>query len=156
VKIQIENRQKKQKIKKLLLRKVARRILSVSGCPDAELSILIVSDEKIREINRDYLQRDKPTNVISFAMQEGEGSGVQPDLLGDIVISADTAARDAAEAGLPFESELYFLLLHGILHLLGYDHERGTEKEARRMEAREGQIFTIIRDEFLQGFSSTT
>jgi len=82
-------------------------------------------------------------------MQEGEGSGVQPDLLGDIVISADTAERDAVEAGLPFESELFFLLLHGILHLLGYDHERGTEEEARRMEAREREIFDLIRSEFL-------
>ncbi len=128
---------------------MAQKILSASGCPDAELSILIVDDEQIRVINRDYLQRDKSTNVISFAMQEGEGGGIQPTLLGDIVISADTAARDAAEAGLVFESELYFLLLHGILHLLGYDHERGTEEDARRMEEREREIFALIRSEFL-------
>jgi len=82
-------------------------------------------------------------------MQEGEGAGVQPDLLGDVVISAETAARDAAEAGVSFESELYFLLLHGILHLLGYDHERGTEAEARRMVARERELFAVIREEFL-------
>jgi probable rRNA maturation factor len=100
-------------------------------------------------INRDYLEKDKPTNVISFAMQEGEGQGVQPDLLGDVVISAETAARDAAEAGTSFESELYFLLLHGILHLLGYDHERGTIEEARLMEAREKEIFAQLREEFL-------
>lgn len=120
------------------------------ACPkDSELSIVIVSDDQIREINRDYLQRDKATNVISFAMQEGEGAGLQPALLGDVVISADTAARDAEEAGLPFESELYFLLLHGILHLVGYDHERGTEEEARRMEAKEEEIFAMIEDEIL-------
>jgi probable rRNA maturation factor len=100
-------------------------------------------------INRDYLEKDKPTNVISFAMQEGEGQGVQPDLLGDVVISAETAARDAAEAGTSFESELYFLLLHGILHLLGYDHERGTIEEARLMEAREKEVFAQLREEFL-------
>jgi probable rRNA maturation factor len=82
-------------------------------------------------------------------MQEGEGSGVQPDLLGDIVISAETAARDAGEAQTTFESELYFLLLHGILHLLGYDHERGTQAEAKRMEAREQEVFLHIREEFL-------
>jgi len=82
-------------------------------------------------------------------MQEGEGGGVQPGLLGDVVICADTAARDAAEAGLPFESELYFLLLHGILHLLGYDHERGTEQEAQQMEAREKELFAIVEREFL-------
>lgn len=134
---------------KLPLRKAARTILSASGCPDARLSILIVDDAQIRELNRDYLGKDRPTNVISFAMQEGEGAGVQPDLLGDVVISAETAARDAAEADEPFESELYFLLLHGILHLLGYDHERGTEEEARRMQARERELFALIRQQFL-------
>lgn len=103
----------------------------------------------IQEVNRDYLGKDRPTNVISFAMQEGEGIGVQPDLLGDVVISAETAARDACEAKYTFESELYFLLLHGILHLLGYDHERGTEAEAKRMEAREREVFVHIREEFL-------
>lgn len=119
------------------------------GCPEAELSIVIVDDAQIRVINRDYLQRDKSTNVISFAMQEGEGAGIQPALLGDVVISAETAARDAADAGLPFVSELYFLLLHGILHLLGYDHERGTEEEAAIMEAKEREIFALLHQEFL-------
>ncbi len=133
----------------MLLRKVARTILSASACPDAQLSILIVDDSGIREINRDYLGKDRPTNVISFAMREGEGGDVQPDLLGDVVISAETAARDAREAGISFESELYFLLLHGILHLLGYDHERGTAAEARRMEEREREVFALIREEFL-------
>jgi probable rRNA maturation factor len=82
-------------------------------------------------------------------MQEGEGEGVQPDLLGDVVISAETAAKDAAEAQVSFESELYFLLLHGVLHLLGYDHERGTQAEAKRMEEREREVFSVIREEFL-------
>lgn len=82
-------------------------------------------------------------------MQEGEGLGVQTDLLGDVVISAETAARDAAEAQTSFESELYFLLLHGVLHLLGYDHERGTHAEAKRMEEREREVFSLIREEFL-------
>jgi probable rRNA maturation factor len=151
MKIAIENRQTRQKINRVLLRKVARKILSASACPDALLSILIVDDAAIREINRDYLGKDRPTNVISFAMQEGEGGGVQPELLGDVVISAETAARDACEARTSFESELYFLLLHGILHLLGYDHERGTPDEAERMEAREREIFALIREEFLPG-----
>lgn len=124
-------------------------ILSVSGCPDARLSVLIVDDVMIQEINRDFLGKDRPTNVISFAMQEGEGKGVQPDLLGDVVISAETAARDAAEAQTSFESELYFLLLDGILHLLGYDHERGSQAEAKRMESREREIFSLVREEFL-------
>ncbi len=130
-----------------MIRKVARTILSASGCPDAQLSILIVDDANIREINRDYLNKDRPTNVISFAMQEGPGAGVQPDLLGDVIISAETAARDAAEAGLDTESELCFLLLHGILHLLGYDHERGSAAEAKRMRKREKELFQLIKQE---------
>ena len=148
MKIQIENRQRSQKIAKRSLRKVAQTILSASGCPDAELSLVIVNDRQIRVINRDYLQRDKPTNVISFAMQEGEGAGISPLLLGDVVISAETAARDAAEAGTTFAGELYFLLLHGILHLLGYDHERGSAAEAERMEARERELFAELRSHF--------
>lgn len=82
-------------------------------------------------------------------MQEGEGGGVQPLLLGDVVISAERAADDAAEAGIPFEHELIFLLLHGILHLLGYDHERGTEEQAAEMEAREQELFAALQGEFL-------
>ncbi len=120
------------------------------GCPDSEVSILIVDDARIQELNRDYLQRDKPTNVISFSMLEGEEVSLHPQLLGDVVISADTAARDASEAGSPFENELYFLLLHGILHLLGYDHERGTQEEAELMEVKEQEIFSVIVRDCLQ------
>ena len=112
--------------------------------------MLVTDDAGIREINHAWLGKDRPTNVISFAMQEGAGAGVQPELLGDVVISAETAARDAAGAGVPVEHELSFLLLHGILHLLGYDHERGTAAEARRMEARERELFAIISTEYLR------
>ena len=103
----------------------------------------------MRVLNRDYLGRDKPTNVISFAMQEGEFGAVNPDVLGDVVISADTAAREADEAGESFESRLYFLLMHGILHITGYDHERSGEQEAARMEAREREIFARLQEEGL-------
>ncbi|WP_236021837.1 rRNA maturation RNase YbeY [Geomesophilobacter sediminis] len=119
------------------------------GCPEAELSISIVGDRTIRQINREYLGRDKATNVISFAMQEGEFGQVNPDVLGDVVVSADTAAREAEEGGEPFFSRLCFLLLHGILHITGYDHERSGEEEARRMEKREQEIFTVLKGEGL-------
>ncbi len=118
--------------------------------------MLIVDNDEIQQINCEYLERDHPTNVISFAMQEGEGGGVQPQLLGDVVISAERAAADASDAGIPFEHELVFLLLHGILHLLGYDHERGTEEQAAEMEAKEREIFSLLKLEALseQGYSS--
>ncbi|HBG05328.1 MAG: rRNA maturation RNase YbeY [Geobacteraceae bacterium GWC2_58_44] len=131
------------------LRRVAQRILDVLGCPEAELSVTIVGDRSIRTLNRDYLGRDKATNVISFAMQEGEFGTLNPELLGDVVISADTAAREAEEAGESFLSRLYFLLLHGILHITGYDHERSGEAEAARMEAREREIFAQLQEEGL-------
>lgn len=127
---------------------MAQRILGISGKPDAELSILILDNAGIQEINRDYLQRDRPTNVISFAMQEGAGAGIQPQLLGDVVISAERAAADAVAAQIPFEHELWFLLVHGVLHLLGYDHERGTAEQAQQMELREREIFTQLLEEF--------
>lgn len=77
-------------------------------------------------------------------MQEGEGAGIQPNLLGDVVISAERAASDAETAQIPFEHELWFLLIHGILHLIGYDHERGTAEEAARMEHKEQEILAEI------------
>lgn len=128
---------------------MAQRILDDLGCSEAELSVTIVGDRAIRTINRDYLGRDKPTNVISFAMQEGEFSALNPSQLGDVVISVDTAAREAEEGGESVFGRLSFLLLHGILHVTGYDHERSGEEEAARMEAREREIFSLLREEGL-------
>ncbi|HTG82313.1 MAG TPA: rRNA maturation RNase YbeY [Geobacteraceae bacterium] len=119
------------------------------GYPGSELSIAIVGDRAIRRLNREYLERDKPTNVISFAMGEGDFPGLNPSLLGDVVISADTCAREAEEGGMAFEARLVFLLLHGILHLTGYDHERSGEAEARRMEAKEREMFALLVKEGL-------
>jgi probable rRNA maturation factor len=82
-------------------------------------------------------------------MQEGEFGSMAPDLLGDVVISADTAAREAEDGGITFHERLVFLLLHGILHLTGYDHERSGEDEAKRMEAKELEITDILRRDCL-------
>ena len=130
-----------------MLRKAAEKILSDLGYPDSELSVAIVGDLSIRRLNRIYLGRDKPTNVISFAMQEGSFPGLNPQLLGDVVISSVTCASEAVEAGIPFSYRLHFLLLHGILHLAGYDHERSGEAEARRMEAKEREIVALLERE---------
>jgi probable rRNA maturation factor len=128
---------------------VAERILSVLGLPGSELSVVVVGDRSIRALNRDYLGRDKATNVISFSMQEGEFATVNPFLLGDVVISAATCAREADEGDIPFWSRLCFLLLHGVLHLAEYDHERSGAEEAARMEAKEREIFAILEEEGL-------
>lgn len=125
-------------------------ILSALGCPDdTELSVSIVGDRSIRIINRVYLGRDKPTNVIAFSLQEGDCSGINPHAVGDVMISADTAAREAEDGGMEFFERLVFLLLHGILHLCGYDHERSGEAAAMKMEQKERQLFKTLKKEGL-------
>ena len=106
---------------------------------------MIVDDCQIEIINGEYLQHEGPTNVISFAMQEGEFSQVSPFLLGDVVISADTAEKEAALAGISFRQRLIELLIHGILHLVGFDHEHDKVK-AEIMEAKSGILLELIRN----------
>lgn len=114
------------------------------GCPDTtELSISIVGDRAIHRLNREYLGKDRPTNVISFSLQEGEFGHVSA-ALGDVVISADTAAREAEASGISTWERVVFLLLHGILHLTGYDHERSGEAEARRMAKKEKELYDLL------------
>ncbi len=138
--ISISNRQKRVTIDTAKLRRAARKILSVLGCEDAEISIVIADDEEITRLNLQYFQRQGPTNVISFPMDAEKSENGQPRMLGDVVISADTARRHAAAAGIPTEEEILFLLIHGTLHLVGYDHE-GPQDERRKMEAKEKEIF---------------
>lgn len=146
----LNNRQRRHYFKSRQLKKVAVRILSALGCPDeTELSVSIVGDRAIRIINREYLAKDRPTNVISFSLREGDFGGVNPHALGDVIISADTAAREAEEGGLEFFERLSFLLMHGILHLCGYDHERSGAAEAVKMEQKEQQLFRILKKEGL-------
>lgn len=149
MKVAITNRQRAHPIDLKRIRRAAERILSVLEYPDSELSVVIVGDRSIRRLNRQFLGRDKATNVISFAMQEGPFAGVNPEVLGDVVISAVTCAREAEEGGIAFSSRLHFLLLHGILHLAGYDHERSGEAEAKRMENKERQIVAHLHREGL-------
>lgn len=147
--ISIANRQRRHRIATPVIRRVSQRVLDALGAAGSELSVSIVGDRAIRTINREYLGKDRPTNVISFSLREGEFGDLNPASLGDVVISADTAAREAEEGGTSFHERFCFLLLHGILHLLGYDHERSGEKEAARMEAKEQEIFGLLRREGL-------
>ena len=110
------------------------------GLPDVELSLLFVDDIQIRELNRRYLRRDKPTNVLAFPMKEGEFSTLHPYLLGDLVISAETASRQSKRFGLSKTDMVTFLMIHGILHLLGYEHE-GTRRGSREMTTKQEELF---------------
>ena len=111
--------------------------------PEGELSILIVDDSQIGSLNKKYLNREGTTNVIAFPMQEGQFSDVNPQLLGDIVISVETACKEGELSGISMEERLTQLLVHGILHLFGYDHEK-IEREARRMEAKSEELLKLI------------
>jgi probable rRNA maturation factor len=129
------------------VRQRALRALSALGCESEELSVWLCSDEAIRELHRTYLGKDTPTNVMSFAQREGEFAGLEPGLLGDVVVSVDTARRDAEEGGLTLEDEITFLLIHGILHLVGYDHEGDQAHRSAEMEAKETELFELVRRE---------
>jgi probable rRNA maturation factor len=131
------------------LRKLAATTLSVLGFTDSELSVTFIGDRSMRRMNREYRGKDSPTNVLSFAMGEGEFPGLNPQLLGDVVISADTAFREAEEEGISLTERLGFLLLHGILHVTGYDHERSGEAEAERMERKQRELFALLKREGL-------
>jgi probable rRNA maturation factor len=106
--------------------------------PKAEVSILLTDDKEIRILNRDYRQTDKPTDVLSFSMLEGEGARFAGDVLGDIVLSITTAARQAREAKRPLLDEATMLVAHGLLHLLGWDHV--TAADDRKMRARTDEL----------------
>lgn len=105
----------------------------------AEVAVMLTDDATIRTLNRDWRGIDKPTNVLSFpaAPQPGAGAGA-PTMLGDIAIAYETTAREAEAEGKPFADHLSHLAVHGLLHLLGYDHE--TDAEAEVMEALERDI----------------
>jgi len=142
----IENRQKKIKIDLQRVRRALNKILRNLDCKDKEISLLFVDDEGIRAINRRFLNRDYSTNVISFSMSEGEFGNINPHILGDIVISVETAFTDALEASIEFDDEIDFLMIHGFLHLIGYNHENTGEDETIRMENKEKELFSMLRN----------
>lgn len=132
--IAIDNRQEGREIELPTLTARIQRVLEDSGCgPETELSLVITDDPDIRELNLQYLGKDRPTNVISFPQAEGEFADLTPGLLGDVVVSLDTAWREAAENGLDPQEHLLRLVIHGILHLLGHDH-LADDDQARAME----------------------
>jgi probable rRNA maturation factor len=112
---------------------------------DVELSVLLTDDATISDLNRRYLRRNRPTNVLAFPMGEQCLSG-EPAMLGDVVISLDTALKESEQSGEPLEQTVFRLLVHGILHLVGYDHER-SRSESRRMKREEKRLLSITSED---------
>jgi len=116
-----------------------RTILSDSGCPEAELSVAWVDDEGIRALNRRWLGRDRATDVLSFPMGEGQSAGSAGTLLGDVVVSLETALRMARRRRASPSRIVAHLLVHGVLHLLGHDHV-GNARARAAMRAEERRL----------------
>lgn len=129
------------------VRRRAEKMLAALGLSGAELSVALVDDAAIHALNRDYRGKDRPTDVLAFAMEEGEpmpspkgrdARGALPRVLGDVIVSVDTAGKQARKRRRPLLDEVTMLLAHGLLHLLGYDHE--TDEEEREMKAKTAEL----------------
>ncbi len=143
-----ENHQSRLNIHTRHLINLAERILNDLSRPkDASVSIIVTDAAGIQAMNRQYLGRDRPTNVISFPMNEGETIAGDPGYLGDIAISADAAISEGEIYGYTPEEMLLLYVIHGILHLSGYNHEGVDEMEANRMEAKQQELFEALLPE---------
>ena len=140
--VTVTSRRRMRGVQIASLRRDAGRLLDQLA-QHAELSVTLVADDEIRRLNRVYRHIDRATDVLAFAMREGDGADLHPQLLGDVVISLETAARQAASRGVLLADEVRMLLAHGILHLLGYDHER-SPAEARRMFRRQRELLRAL------------
>ena len=120
-------------------------VLRDLACRDREISILFTDDSHIQILNKEYLAREGPTNVLAFPMRPA-GSDIDTGMLGDVIISVDTAIRESDECNETLEITIYRLLIHGILHLLGYDHEKSEEDE-RIMVKEEKRLLTLVRED---------
>ncbi|MEO1224217.1 MAG: rRNA maturation RNase YbeY [Pseudomonadota bacterium] len=106
-----------------------------------ELSVVLADDQTVQSLNRDYRDKDRPTNVLSFALTEGDepaGLPGQPIVLGDVLLAYETVALEARQQNKSLQDHVFHLVAHGVLHLLGYDHQ--VEQDAREMERLEKAI----------------
>ena len=115
------------------------------GCDSHEVSLVITDNDQIQQLNKRYRKIDKPTNVLAFPMQEGQFGNITPGLLGDIVISCETAQNEAKSANINLVERISQLLIHGILHLIGFDHE-ASESDAIKMEEKSLELLRQIED----------
>ncbi len=125
------------------LRSRASRVLRALHHARSELSVALVDDEQMRGLNASYCGKDRPTDVLSFSMLEGEGAEHRGRLLGDVVIGIETAARQARQRRRALDDEVARLLIHGTLHLVGHDHVH--DDEARVMQAEERRIWGLVK-----------
>lgn len=137
------NLQRHRTVNPTRIRAWALSVLSVLKLEQAEIGLILVGDRKIRELNRLYRGKDCPTNVLSFPLEGLPPRDGRPHLLGDVVISVETAWRESKDKKLSLQEHLKILMVHGILHLAGMDHERSSQ-EAKRMARTERRLLKHI------------
>lgn len=142
MKILISDKQLKLKINNENFINKAKKILKNLDCFDGELSFLLLDDTEMSLLNKRYRGIHNTTNVLSFCMNEGVTS-VQPQLLGDVVISLETVLRESINYAKPLEKYFDFIMIHGILHLFGFDHEKN-KKESILMENETKRLLKLI------------
>jgi probable rRNA maturation factor len=131
--------------KKKLISLIEINLTKLRCNKNLELSLLLTDDTEIRQLNKQYRKLDLSTDVLSFASQEAKNFVCPQYMLGDVIISVTTARRQAQELGVSLEDEILRLLIHGILHLLGYDHEKVSSKKIKEMQDLEDKLFNAIK-----------
>lgn len=144
--VSVLNRQRKLHVDVKRIKTIVRICLNSLHVPKAEVCIVLVSDRSIQKLNWRYLGRKGPTDVIAFSLREGLWGDINPYMIGDVVISLDTAFRQAQYLGTSLEEELEVLVVHGLLHLLGFEHT-GSGREARRMWRKQKSIVDMLRED---------
>ncbi|RMD52964.1 MAG: rRNA maturation RNase YbeY [Nitrospirae bacterium] len=140
MKVYIRNRQRRIDIDYRRIERKAAEVLKLLGKEDASLSILIVGDYGMRKLNKEFRGISKTTDVLSFDVSI---PGIPSNILGDVVINAAMAEREANKRGTNLYEEMEHLLIHGVLHILGYDHNE--PEEAKKMENREKEIMDALK-----------
>lgn len=147
--IHVRNKSKHNIITTHRLKKISQNVLKLileeKGRTTVEISIVFVDDGEMRNLNRNYRGINKSTDVLAFPMNEGRFASINPDLMGDIVISVPRAQLQAEAHEHSLERELTTLLIHGLLHLFGYDH--GTDKEEAAMKELEVEYIMLVEEE---------
>lgn len=140
----VDNRQRKVRVSQKGLQKLLAQLLVVTGNPGKTVNLTLLTDAEMLALNLETFGKNRTTNVISFPLGGVPGDATQ--LLGDVIVSVDTALREAEKAGFSFEKRLVQLVIHGYLHILGYEHINVEAAERRRMQRAEAKVYAQVAE----------
>ncbi len=142
MRIDIRDLQDKVKLDRLKIIRCARSVLENMQETDSELSLVFVTDSYIRKLNRRYRNIDSKTDVLAFSMREGVGLSKKSPILGDVIVSTETAKKEAKKRHIPIHKEVNLYIVHGILHLLGYNDEKPIDR--KKMKRKEAELLEDV------------